>query len=365
MTDQSWMRVSGVTRRFGEVTALDRIDLDIEQGEFVCILGPSGCGKTTLLRIIAGLEHPDSGDVWLRGRRLGSVPPESRRLGMVFQHYALFPHLTAFDNVAFPLRAGQWLGRRRRPDELAERVLGALRMVHLDGFEDRFPSQVSGGQAQRIALARAIVGDPDVVLLDEPLSALDLKVRQQMRDELKSLQQSLGTTFVLVTHDQDEALVLASRIALMRAGRIEQFGTPGELYTTPATRFAAEFVGEQSFLRGRAVGSRAERLQVRWADRLLEPLDRTSGIASGPVDVMLRPEEIQPYRGTGVPLDGVVHSVAFRGATVDVELMLGEGAVSMSCSAADLSGVVAGSSLKVAIVDGAGVAFAPGSEGAL
>ena len=359
MTDQSWMRVAGVARRFGDVTALDCIDLDIEQGEFVCILGPSGCGKTTLLRIVAGLEQQDAGDVWLRGRRLGSVPPESRRLGMVFQNYALFPHLTVFENVAFPLRAGQWLGRRRRPDELTQRVLGALRMVHLESFEDRRPSQLSGGQAQRVALARAIVGDPDVVLLDEPLSALDLKVRQQMRDELKALQQNLGTTFVLVTHDQDEALVLASRIALMRAGRIEQFDTPGKLYTAPATRFTAEFVGEQSFLRGVVEGSRGERLHVRWADRLIEPLDRTGGIASGPVDVMLRPEEIQPHRGTGVPVDGVVRWVAFRGATVDVELMLAEDVVRMSCSATDVSGAAAGSNLKVAIVDGAGVAFAP------
>ena len=364
MTDQSWMRVRGVARRFGYVIALDSVDLDVEQGEFVCILGPSGCGKTTLLRIIAGLEQPDAGDVWLRGRRLGSVPPENRSLGMVFQTYALFPHLTVFENVAFPLRAGQWLGRRRRSEELTERVLGALRLVHLDGFEDRRPSQLSGGQAQRVALARAVVGDPDVVLLDEPLSALDLKVRQQMRDELKALQRNLGTTFVLVTHDQDEALVLASRIALMRAGLIEQFGTPSALYTTPATRFAAEFVGEQSFLRGRAEGPRRERLGVRWGDRLLEPLDRTGGIASGPVDVMLRPEEVQPHRGGGVPVDGVVSSVAFRGATVDVELLLGQEAVLMSCSAADIPGVGAGSRLKVDIVDGAGVAFTPQPEDA-
>ena len=362
MTDQSWMRVVGVSRRFGEVVAVDHIDLEIEQGEFVCILGPSGCGKTTLLRIVAGLEHQDEGQVWLRGRQLGAVPPEGRRLGMVFQSYALFPHLTVFDNVAFPLRAGQWLGRRSRPGELVDRVLGALRMVHLDGFEDRYPSEISGGQAQRVALARAIAPDPDVVLLDEPLSALDLKVRQRMREELKSLQQILGTTFVHVTHDQDEALVLASRIALMRDGRIEQLGRPSDLYQRPATRFAAEFIGDQSFIRGQSEGRNGERLRVRWRDRHLEPLDHANGRV-GPVDVMLRPEQIQPFRGTGIPIDTMVRTVDFRGATVDVELLIGEDSARMSCDASELSGALTSSNLKVTIDDRAGIAY-PAEEAA-
>ena len=359
MTSPGWMHVSGVTRRFGSVTALDGVDLEIQQGEFVCLLGPSGCGKTTLLRVIAGLERQDAGHVWLRGESLDGVPPERRELGVVFQNYALFPHLTVFDNVAFPLRSRQWFGRHRRPPELTKKVLEALSMVDLDGFEDRLPSQISGGQAQRVALARAIVPDPSVVLLDEPLSALDLKVRQQMRLELKSLQQRLGTTFVLVTHDQDEALVLASRIALMQDGRVEQLATPSEMYRTPATRFASEFIGEQSYVRAHCQGRNDSRLRVRWGDVQLAPVDRATAKEGDTVDVMLRPEEVQLHRnGSAAPaIEATVRSRAFRGATVDVELAIGEDVVRMSCSADEFNATRAGEMVFVSISEGAGVAF--------
>jgi ABC-type Fe3+/spermidine/putrescine transport system ATPase subunit len=352
------MRVAGVTRRFGDVVAVDDVDLEIGKGEFVCLLGPSGCGKTTLLRIIAGFEELDAGEVWLRGRPLSSMPPERRQLGMVFQSYALFPHLTVFDNVAFPLRAGKWLRRRRRPPSLVAEVTEVLRLVNLEGFEQRVPSQLSGGQAQRVALARALVRRPDVVLLDEPLSALDLKVRQRMREELRSLHETLGTTFVLVTHDQDEALSMANRIALMQAGRIEQVAAPEELYREPASRFAAQFIGEQSFVRGRCEGRHGDRLAVRWQDHVLHPLDRANVPVGAGVDVMLRPEDLRPGDGAATALRPRVVTVVFRGSSVDAQLSFGAETVRMSCAAGDFPGLDADGTIAVTLAEQAGVAFA-------
>lgn len=358
MAASDWMKVSSVSRRFGSVVALDDVSLSIRQGEFVCVLGPSGCGKTTLLRVIAGLERQDAGDVSLGGKSLSSMPPERRELGLVFQNYALFPHLSVFDNVAFPLRSQQWFGRHRRPPELAERVHETIRLVDLEGFEDRSPSQLSGGQAQRVALARAIVSDPSVVLLDEPLSALDLKVRQQMRLELRSLQERLGTTFVLVTHDQDEALVLASRIALMRDGRLEQLATPSDLYRSPATRFAAEFIGEQSFIQARCEGRRDGRLLVCCEDHRLTPIDRSNAEPGDPVEVMLRPEEIQLRRDPAGPaIEATVRSRVFRGGTVDVELEIGADIAAMSCLTTEFEHTPVDETVQVSIPEGAGVAF--------
>ena len=232
----------GISRRFGRVTAVDSIDLDIREGEFFALLGPSGCGKTTLLRIIAGLERPDAGRIFIDGADMTTTAPNHRPVNMVFQSYALFPHMTVAENVAYGLRL-EGLARA----VIAERVREALALVRLEGLEDRRPDALSGGQRQRVALARALVKRPRVLLLDEPLSALDARLREEMRLELSALQMRLGLTFVLVTHDQDEALSMADRIAVMRNGRIEQLDEPEGLYERPRNRFVAEFIGKINF----------------------------------------------------------------------------------------------------------------------
>ncbi len=240
---QAVVSLRGIYRRFGRVTALNGIDLDIREGEFFALLGPSGCGKTTLLRIIAGLERPDSGTVFIDGADMTTIAPNNRPVNMVFQTYALFPHMTVAENVAYGLRM-EGLAR----EVIATRVQEALALVRLEGMEDRRPDALSGGQRQRVALARALVKRPRVLLLDEPLSALDARLREEMRLELSGLQMRLGLTFVLVTHDQDEALSMADRIAVMRNGKIEQVDEPEGLYERPCNRFVAEFIGNINFL---------------------------------------------------------------------------------------------------------------------
>lgn len=236
-----------VTKVFDNgVVAVDRVSLRIRQGEFFSLLGPSGCGKTTTLRMIAGFEHPTSGEVLIEGRPMGNTPPFRRNVNTVFQNYALFPHMTVYDNVAFGLRM-----KRLPRDEIARRVREALQLVRLSGFEQRYPRQLSGGQQQRVALARALVNRPRVLLLDEPLGALDLKLRKEMQLELKHLQMTVGITFIYVTHDQEEALTMSDRIAVMNAGRVLQVGEPMEIYERPASRFVADFIGESNFLHGR------------------------------------------------------------------------------------------------------------------
>lgn len=355
----AWLRIEGLSKRFGTVTALERLSLEVKRGEFFCLLGPSGCGKTTLLRIIAGFEEPDAGQVWLRGRSLRKTPPEKRSLGMVFQHYALFPHLTVFENVAFPLRAGQWLGRGRRPDRLVAEVEAALRLVKLEGLGDRLPRELSGGQAQRVALARALVREPDVILLDEPLSALDLKVRQAMREELKVLHSELGRTFVFVTHDQDEALSMATRVALMNNARIEQVGTPSELYRAPLTRFAAHFVGDQAFVNAVCRGRRDDRLIVSWHGQTLFPLNRSSARVGSVVDVMLRPEDLSPAPGSPDGRFATVRAASFRGADLDVSLAVGDEIVRMRCSMREFEALQFAGRIGVRVECEAGVAFDP------
>jgi putative spermidine/putrescine transport system ATP-binding protein len=232
------IRLTGLTKSFGQVTAVDHLDLDIAEGEFFSMLGPSGSGKTTVLRLIAGFEQPTSGTIALRGQDVTRRAPFDRDVNTVFQDYALFPHMTVLENVAYGLRV-RGVARARR----TELALAALESVALTGFGDRKPSQLSGGQRQRVALARALVVEPKVLLLDEPLGALDLKLREQMQVELKELQRTLGITFIFVTHDQEEALTLSDRIAVFNAGRIEQLGTPEEIYEKPASSFVASFVG--------------------------------------------------------------------------------------------------------------------------
>jgi putative spermidine/putrescine transport system ATP-binding protein len=232
------VELRGVSKHFGEVRAVDGVDLQIGQGEFFSLLGPSGSGKTTALRMIAGFESPTEGRVYLRGRDVTELPPYDRDVNTVFQDYALFPHMTVAANVEYGLMVKKVPARSR-----AERVAEALRMVRLQGFEKRKPAELSGGQRQRVALARALVNQPGVLLLDEPLGALDLKLRQQMQIELKAIQRRVGLTFVYVTHDQDEALTMSHRLAVMNDGRIEQIGSPAEVYELPASRFVAGFVG--------------------------------------------------------------------------------------------------------------------------
>jgi putative spermidine/putrescine transport system ATP-binding protein len=254
------IRLDQVTKTFdGRVMAVDSVTLDIAAGEFFSLLGPSGCGKTTTLRMIAGFEHPDSGRVYVGGRDITDLPVHRRDMGMVFQSYALFPHRTVAENVAFGLRM-----REVPKPEIERRVAASLAQVALTGFETRKPGQLSGGQQQRVALARALVVEPPVLLCDEPLGALDRKLRQQMQFELKELQKRLGVTLIFVTHDQEEALAMSDRIAVMNGGRVEQVGTPTEIYERPRTRFVADFIGEINILEeaGRLRALRPEKIRL-------------------------------------------------------------------------------------------------------
>jgi ABC-type Fe3+/spermidine/putrescine transport system ATPase subunit len=249
----------GVTKRFGSAAAVDAVDLEVHPGEFLSLLGPSGCGKTTTLRLVAGFERPDEGEVRIGGRNVARLPPYKRDVNTVFQSYALFPHLTVLENVAYGLKQ-RGLGRSERRARARE----MLELVRLSGFEARKPRQLSGGQQQRVALGRALVMNPRVLLLDEPLGALDLKVRKELQIELKRIQEEIGITFVYVTHDQEEALAMSDRVAVMNHGRIEQIGPPREIYDRPATDFVAGFIGDTNFVRvdGREVAIRPEHVRV-------------------------------------------------------------------------------------------------------
>jgi spermidine/putrescine transport system ATP-binding protein len=297
------VRLVDLTKRFRDLTAVDAISIDIAAGEFFSLLGPSGCGKTTTLRMIGGFEYPTSGSVQLRGRDVTMDPPERRPVNMVFQSYALFPHLCVFDNVAFGLR------RRKVPDaDARRRVSATLELVRLTGFDRRSPAELSGGQQQRVALARALVCEPTVLLLDEPLGALDLKLRRQLQVELKRVQVEVGITFVYVTHDQEEALALSDRIAVMNGGRIEQLGTPEELYDRPVSRFVADFIGTSNLLGGTVV-SAAEGIVEVALEAGGRCRARADGLAPGAaVEIAVRPEalELVPRDGpaTDAPPDG-------------------------------------------------------------
>ena len=278
--------VDSVSKRFGATLAVDDCSLRVERGAFVSLLGPSGCGKTTLLRIIGGFETQDSGAVQIHGRTVDRLPPNKRPVNMVFQRYALFPHKTVRENIGFALEL-QGVSRRAREDRVRE----MLELVRLPGVEDRMPTQLSGGQAQRVALARALVAQPEVLLLDEPLTALDLKLRKAMQLELRRIQEELGTTFLYVTHDQEEALTMSDRIVLMNEGRVVQEGDPAEIYERPATVFASNFIGEANILHGRVTS--ADRGLTRIAVDGLEVVAAGAGVSPGqPVVVSVRPERM-------------------------------------------------------------------------
>ncbi|MFZ0449512.1 MAG: ABC transporter ATP-binding protein [Desulfatiglandaceae bacterium] len=280
-----------VTKMFGDVTAVNTVSLDVRQGEFLTLLGPSGSGKTTTLNMIAGFEIPSSGQILLKDRDITTVAPNNRGIGMVFQNYALFPHMTVFDNIAFPLRM-----RKIRRREIVERTRQVLELVELPGFEKRYPKQLSGGQQQRIALARALVFRPEILLMDEPLGALDKKLRDHMKLEIKHLQESLNITVIYVTHDQEEALTMSDRIAIMNGGRIIQLDGPTELYETPANLFVADFIGESNFLEGRIAGMKEDRVCIETKYGLDVWVDSRPGMQDAEeVTVAVRPEKIQAF----------------------------------------------------------------------
>src|SRR2546423_6753897 len=281
----------GVTKRFGTVVAVDDVTIEVASGEFFSLLGPSGCGKTTSLRMIAGFEEPEDGRVVLTGRDIVGVPPYKRNVNTVFQSYALFPHLTVFDNVAFGLRR-----KKVAKHDARDRVQRYLRLVQLEGYDDRRPQQLSGGQQQRVALARALVNEPAVLLLDEPLGALDLKLRKQMQLELMRIQREVGVTFIYVTHDQEEALVMSDRLAVMSAGHVEQVGAPEDIYERPATRFVAGFIGTSNIVEAAVVGTRGDLLQLASSpgDRLLVPVPDERTVHVGQmVAFTVRPEKLR------------------------------------------------------------------------
>jgi spermidine/putrescine transport system ATP-binding protein len=299
------VRLVEVTKRFDDVVAVDNLSLEIERGSFFALLGPSGCGKTTTLRMIGGFEQPTEGAIYLGEREVSGLPAYKRDVNTVFQSYALFPHLSVFENVAFGLRR-----RSVRGEMLRGRVEAMLRIVGLEGMGKRKPRQLSGGQQQRVALARALVNKPQVLLLDEPLGALDLKLRKQMQLELKSIQHDVGITFIHVTHDQEEAMTMADRIAVMKDGRIEQLGTPSELYETPATAYVAGFLGVSNLIAGTVTG--ADSVRLHSGPEVRVPSDVLRG-RTGEVAVGIRPEKIELGNGQANALEGVVAEEAYVG----------------------------------------------------
>ena len=302
------IELKNITKSFDGEVVLDNINLDIYDNEFLTLLGPSGCGKTTTLRIIGGFETADVGDVIFLGERINDVPPHKRNVNTVFQRYALFPHLNVFENVAFPLRE-----KRVPKAEIEERVNEMLKLVALSGFEKRSVSSLSGGQQQRVAIARALVGQPKVLLLDEPLAALDLKLRKDMQQELKKIQKATGITFIFVTHDQEEALSMSDTVVVMSEGRIQQIGTPVDIYNEPENAFVADFIGESNILDGVMLRDR----RVSFAGHVFDCVD--SGFApKEPVDVVVRPEDVDIVPEEKGMLRGVVTSVTFLGVHYEI-----------------------------------------------
>ena len=341
MTDRVDVRLVDVTKRFDDVIAVDDLTLEIERGSFFALLGPSGCGKTTTLRMIGGFEQPTEGQIYLADTEVSGLPAYKRDVNTVFQSYALFPHLSVFENVAFGLRR-----KSVRGEMLGGRVREMLRIVGLEGMEKRKPRQLSGGQQQRVALARALVNKPQVLLLDEPLGALDLKLRKQMQLELKAIQHDVEITFIHVTHDQEEAMTMADRIAVMNLGRIEQLGTPTELYEKPATAFVAGFLGVSNLIRGTVSG--ADAVQLDKGPLVRVPSSVLAG-RTGRVAVGIRPEKIQLGDGQSNELMGTVVEQAYVGVATQyiVETACGRLSVYRQNASPGLNGAAPGQQLTI------------------
>lgn len=324
MTDEMILDLQGLSKSYGDAVALDKIDLDIKRGEFLTFLGPSGSGKTTTLNLIAGFTEPTTGSMLLNGTPIEKLRAHERNLGVVFQHYALFPHMTVADNVEYPLK------QRKVPKaERKEQVAKALEMVRLSQYADRFPKQLSGGQQQRVALARAVVYRPPILLMDEPLGALDKKLREWLQLELRRIHRELGSTFIYVTHDQEEALVLSDRIAVFNEGRIEQIGTSHELYNEPRTLFVGKFIGESSVFKGEMNNGTVSAKGMSFAG--------VGTVTTGPAAVLVRPEKLEVSTEDGATLSaeavnrvpGVIDDIVFLGSAVkyNVTTEIGEAVV--------------------------------------
>ena len=313
MKSENIIELKDISISFGEQTVLDGIDLTIRDGEFVTLLGPSGCGKTTTLRIIGGFEEPDSGDIFFEGKKINGVPSYKRQVNTIFQRYALFPHLNVYENVAFGMRV-----KKAKESEIKEKVAEVLKLVNLEGLQKRRIDTLSGGQQQRVAIARALANEPRVLLLDEPLAALDLKLHKDMQVELKKIQQSLGITFIFVTHDQEEALTMSDTVVVMDAGKIQQIGTPKDIYNEPKNAFVADFIGESNILDG----IMKKDFVAEFSGHTFECLDK--GFAENEaVDVVVRPEDVDivvPEKGM---LTGVVTSVTFLGVHYEIIVDIG------------------------------------------
>ena len=351
--------IRGVTKRFGPVVAVDNVNLDIRPNEFFALLGPSGCGKTTLLRMLAGFETSDSGTISIGGQDMTDVPPNRRPVNMVFQSYAVFPHMTVFDNVAYGLRVV------KTPSlEIDSRVREALGMTQLSDLAGRKPDQLSGGQRQRVALARALGKRPQVLLLDEPLSALDAKLREAMQLELVRLQNNVGITFIIVTHDQNEALSMADRIAVMEGGKIRQIARPSELYEFPNSRFVADFIGKMNLFEGRIAGRRDDKLgvEVSGLGELWLPItaDTPAAPEAGVVGIAVRPEKVRLRRqaeaANRIGLRGKVNQIAYYGDTSHVFVVL-EGGQTLS---ANLQNEARSATLTVAVGEEVWCSWDPG-----
>ncbi len=311
------LRLQSVTKKYGEFTALDDVSIDIQSGEFMTLLGPSGSGKTTMLMTIGGFVEPSAGQVTLDGTEITHLPPEKRNFGLVFQGYALFPHLTVWENVFYPLRV-----RGLSKTDAEPKVRDALELIQLSHLAERYPKQLSGGQQQRVALARALVFSPELLLLDEPLSALDRALRKDLQRELKDLHERVGTTFIYVTHDQEEALSMSDRIAILRDGRIEQLGTPLELYENPATIFVANFLGKSNFLPARVTGGDGSAMTYTVGDSEFQlTRDRVPNL-DGEISIALRPERLSLHGATDAApvnrIPGEITKVSYYGQLYEV-----------------------------------------------
>ena len=307
------IKLKNLTKAFDGETVLDGISLEIRDKEFVTFLGPSGCGKTTTLRMIGGFETPDSGEVYFDGKNVADVPPHKRSVNTVFQRYALFPHLNVYDNIAFGLRV-----KKIKESEIAEKVTEMLALVNLRNFEKRHISTLSGGQQQRVAIARALINQPEVLLLDEPLGALDLKLRKDMQTELKNIQQKTGITFIYVTHDQEEALSMSDTVVVMANGRIQQVGTPTDIYNEPVNAFVADFIGESNILDGVMIKD----YKAKFSGHTFDCLD--AGFAPmEKVDIVVRPEDVDVVPVEKGMLKGVVTSVTFKGVHYEIIVDIG------------------------------------------